>query len=210
MQKISAIIFDLGGVLLDLDQDRTLRAFNRLGADLAEINMESSIFTQFETGHILPQDFRQALKSKLKGLATDSQIDDAWNKMLLTVAKERFLLVRQLKKYANIYLLSNTNSIHIDYFRQYLDETFGIEAWDELFDKQFLSYEMGMRKPHTEIYKYVAEQIGKHPEKCLFIDDNKANIKGAADAGMKTIHTYEPLDTKLFEKIKFAITEGKS
>src|SRR6187551_1526853 len=112
MEKISAIVFDLGGVLLNLDQNRTIRAFERYGLDMEKLNEHSSLFNDFETGQITDVDFRQGIKTALKGNITDTEIDVAWNAMLLFIVEERFGLVEQLKSKFDIYLLSNTNSIH--------------------------------------------------------------------------------------------------
>jgi putative hydrolase of the HAD superfamily len=205
MKKISAIVFDLGGVLLNLDQDRTLRAFGRYGLDLEMVNDQSSLFTDFETGKIRDIDFRQGIQTALKGTITNAQIDEAWNAMLLFMVEERFGLVEQLKSKYDIYLLSNTNSIHIDWFRAYLDETFGQERWNRLFKHQFLSYEIGLRKPHTNIYEYVLGEINCEPQQVVFIDDSLQNLKGAAQVGMHTVHARNPLDEKLLSDIQHTI-----
>lgn len=206
MTKISAIIFDLGGVLLDLDQGKTIRTFSRLGIDLEELNAKSSLFTDFETGKITAPDFRHALKSVLKGEITDTQIDHAWNAMLLETKRERFEIIGELRGHFKTYLLSNTNSIHIDSFRQYIDGFSGIDKWNSLFDKQYLSYEIGLRKPGKEIYEYVLKDIGHAGNECLFIDDSLPNLHGATAAGIHTLHAKYPLNTDLLKEIK-AITE---
>jgi HAD superfamily hydrolase (TIGR01509 family) len=201
MKKISTIIFDLGGVILDLDQDRTLRAFSRLGLDLDDVNESSAIFTDFETGKINADDFRQGIQTLSKGMLTPDQIDTCWNLMLLEITEERFRLIEQLRKSFNIYLLSNTNSIHIDYFRQYIDSSFGLDRWDNLFDKQYLSYEIGLRKPHKAIYEYVLKELGRGPDECIFIDDNVTNVRNAGSLGIHTIHATHPLDLKMIDDI---------
>jgi FMN phosphatase YigB (HAD superfamily) len=202
MTKISAIIFDLGGVLLDLDQERTIRTFARLGVDLEELNTRSTIFNDFETGKIAAADFRQGIKSVLKGEITDEQIDQAWNAMLLETNAERFEIIGALRSRFKTYLLSNTNSIHIDSFHQYLDRFSGLNTWNTLFDKQFLSYEIGLRKPGKEIYQYVLDAIGCKGNECLFIDDSVPNLHGAEVAGIHTLHAKKPLDADLLKEIK--------
>lgn len=205
MKKISTIIFDLGGVLLNLDQDRTVRAFKRYGLDLDMLNDQSTLFTDFETGKITAIDFRHGIKTALKGNITDAQIDEAWNAMLLFMVEERFELVKQLKQEYKIYLLSNTNSIHIDWFRRYLDETFGQERWNDLFNHQFLSYEIGLRKPHASIYEYVLREINCEAHQAVFIDDGMVNLKGAASVGIHTVLAKNPLDAQLMMDIRTTI-----
>lgn len=202
MQTISAIVFDLGGVLLDLDQGKTLRAFKRLGVDLEDINLESTVFTEYETGKLSSEDFLQFIQTKLKGHASKEQITEAWNAMLLETTAERFQFLEQLRKTFRIYLLSNTNEIHIRAVHQYLATTFGLDRWNQLFDHQFLSYEMGLRKPDAACYQQVLTQIGKQPQEVLFIDDSHANIRGAAKVGIHTLLATAPLDERMMQQIK--------
>lgn len=201
MKKISTIIFDLGGVLLDLDQGKTLRAFQKLGLDLEDVNESSPIFTDFETGKINAADFRQGIQTLSKGVLTYEQIDHAWNLMLLDTTEERFQLIEQLRKQFSMYLLSNTNSIHIDFFRNYIENHFGMARWNNLFDKQFLSYEIGLRKPHREIYEYVLNDIGREANECIFIDDNTGNIRNAASLNIHTLLASKPLDDDMYNNI---------
>jgi putative hydrolase of the HAD superfamily len=201
MAKISAIIFDLGGVLLDLDQDKTLRTFSRMGVDLDDLNASLPIFTDFETGKINAADFRQGIKTVLKGEITDEQIDSAWNAMLLETNPERFEIIMELRSRFKTYLLSNTNSIHIEAFRKYIQGFSGLEKWDALFDKQFLSYEIGLRKPGKAIYEYVLKDIGFAGNECLFIDDSVVNLHGASAAGIHVLHAKSPLDRQLQQEI---------
>lgn len=209
MNKISTIIFDLGGVILDLDQGKTLRAFARKGLDLEDVNEASPIFNDFETGKITAPDFRQGIKSLFKGNITDTEIDEAWNAMLLDTYEERFRIIEGLRKQFRIYLLSNTNSIHIDFVRDYLNKHFSLERWDNLFDKQYLSYEIGLRKPNKNIYEYVLNDIQKQPQECLFIDDSFANIKGAESAGIQTLLALNPLDQEMLSNIKQIVSSLK-
>jgi putative hydrolase of the HAD superfamily len=205
MSAISTVIFDLGGVILNLNQDLTLKAFEQLGADLHKVNFQSLFFTDFETGKIGAQEFRNQIRTFLKQEVTDAAIDEAWNAMLLDLPEHRLKAIEQLRKTHRIYLLSNTNSIHIDAFNNYFKQQFEPERWVQLFDKIYYSYEIGLRKPNADIYEYVTADIQMQPEHCLFIDDSLANINGAADAGLKTIHACEPLSENLWQQIKAAV-----
>lgn len=202
MQTITTIVFDLGGVLLDLDQGKTLRAFKRLGVDLEDINLESTVFTDYETGKLSSEDFLQFINTKLKGNASSEQITEAWNAMLLGITAERFQFLEQLRKTFRVYLLSNTNEIHIRSVHQYLSTTFGLDRWNQLFDHQFLSYEMGSRKPDAACYLQVLNHIGKQPQEVLFIDDSHTNIRGATKVGIHTLLATAPLDERMMQQIK--------
>jgi putative hydrolase of the HAD superfamily len=207
MTKITTIIFDLGGVILNLDQDRTLRAFKRLGVDLEDINEMSTIFSDFEVGKINANDFRQAIMTHLKGNATENEIDAAWNAMLLDLPTERLTYLKFLRKNFNVHLLSNTNSIHIDAFNKYLLDEHPNLDWYAQFDKVYYSYEIGLRKPNKDIYEFVIQENNLKPHECLFIDDLKANLNGAGHVGMHTIWAKNPLDENMLMEIKSLVAD---
>lgn len=196
--RIKNIIFDLGGVVLDLDQGKTLRAFKRLGADLDEINHEDSIFIDYELGKVDEEFFLQSLFTILKGNASREQIKSAWNAMLLDLPTERIELLKHLKKHYRLFLLSNTNHTHIEeVYRAH-----GKEIFNELFEIQFLSFEMGSRKPMLACYQQVLVQADLKATECVFIDDSRINIKGAAQAGLHTILAHEPIGKWLGAELK--------
>ena len=207
MTKITTIIFDLGGVILNLDQDRTLRAFKRLGVDLEDINEMSTIFSDFEVGKINANDFRQAIMTHLKGNATENEIDAAWNAMLLDLPTERLTYLKFLRKNFNVHLLSNTNSIHIDAFNKYLLDEHPNLDWYAQFDKVYYSYEIGLRKPNKDIYEFVIQENNLKPHECLFIDDLKANLNGAGHVGMHTIWAKNPLDENMLMEIRSLVAD---
>jgi putative hydrolase of the HAD superfamily len=210
MAKVNALIFDLGGVILNLDQDRTLRAFSRMGADLEDINLASTVFTDFETGKIKESDFRQVLKTALHGAYDDAQIDKAWNEMLLDIPELRIELLLKLRKHFRLYLLSNTNSVHIRYFNEWFEQTFaGRYKWHELFDQIFYSHEIGLRKPTAECYEYVLKAIKQPADKCVFIDDSHINIRGAEAVGIRTLWAKEPLNENMLNQLKAVITSAR-
>jgi putative hydrolase of the HAD superfamily len=207
MTKITTIIFDLGGVILNLDQDRTLRAFKRLGVDLEDINEMSTIFSDFEVGKINANDFRQAIMTHLKGNATENEIDAAWNAMLLDLPTERLTYLKFLRKNFNVHLLSNTNSIHIDAFNKYLLDEHPNLDWYAQFDKVYYSYVIGLRKPNKDIYEFVLHENNLKPHECLFIDDLKANLNGAGHVGMHTIWAKNPLDENMLMEIRSLVAD---
>ncbi len=194
---IKNIIFDLGGVVLNLDQNKTIRAFKKLGADLTKLNDASSLFTDFETGKIDANFFVDTLHAHLNGTASKEAIIHAWNSMLLELPSERVDLINSLKKDYQLILLSNTNTIHIDAVYQ----EHGKEVFENLFSKIFLSHEIGLRKPTVECYKYVLDQAGINGEESIFIDDMPANIKGADQAGIHTIWAKTPVDQWFLEEL---------
>lgn len=195
---IKNLIFDLGAVILNLDQDKTLRAFKRLGSDLDEVNMGSTLFTDFETGKVSADFFVQSLFTQLKGEASKEKIVAAWNAMLLDLPAHRIEMLMALKKKFRLFLLSNTNTIHIEA----VYATHGKEVFEQVFEKIYLSHEIGLRKPKKECYEYVLQDAGIIGSETIFIDDNKGNIRGAEEAGIKTIWAKEPLDKWFLAELK--------
>lgn len=198
---IKHIIFDLGGVILNLNQDLTLRAFSKLGLDLFEINAKSTVFTDYETGKINCNTFRAILKSFAIKPLTDEQIDVAWNKMLLDLPEFRFDILAKLQQKFDLYLLSNTNLIHIKQVYAYLNQTYPNYNFNSYFKQVYFSHEIGCRKPDAASFLKVINDNQLNPEHTLFIDDSMLNIKGANAVGLKTLLAKTPLDNGIFEMI---------
>lgn len=202
MKKISVIILDLGGVILNLDQEKTFNNFQNLGLNISKINDEFTFFNDFEKGDISQIEFRQCLKNIINKSVDDKKIDEAWNSMLLDIPLERIEIIKFLKSKYEMYLLSNTNEIHINYFENYFASTFKNEKWENLFNEIFYSHIIGLRKPNVNIYEYVLNEIGKTAKECIFIDDNKINLQGAQKVGMRTIWAKQPLSKITVAEIK--------
>jgi len=188
---IQNIIFDLGGVLLNIDYHRTILAFKKLGmSDFDNFFTQAAqtkLFDRLDTGEISPNEFRQQLR-EISGInITDKQIDHAWNAMLLDMPPERVTLLQKVGKNYRTFLLSNTNAIHYPVYMEYMSRNFGIEDLAYLFEKQYLSYKMGMRKPDKEIYNTVVRENGLNPQQTLFIDDSSQHVTGAREAGLKAL-----------------------
>jgi putative hydrolase of the HAD superfamily len=150
------------------------------------------LFGDLETGRIEKGDFlAQMLKHAPEG-TTDQQIIDAWNAMLLDFPVRRLQILQQLRQHYSLYLLSNTNSIHLEAFNNILQQSRGIPSLNEFFDKAYYSHLIGLRKPEKESYQLVLEENGLNPAETLFIDDTLPNIEGAKLVGLQTIHLLPP------------------
>jgi glucose-1-phosphatase len=187
--EIRNIIFDLGGVLMNISFQATIDEFKALGiTSFDQIFSQASqdrIFDGLDKGHISPDEFRSRLRD-LTGLPlTDSQINQAWNAMIQEMPEHSLTLLEQVKDYYRIFLLSNTNAIHFPDFLDYLKESHGYESMEVFFEKQYLSYEIGMRKPDVEIFEYVITENGLNPSETLFIDDTLQHVEGARKTGLK-------------------------
>jgi len=187
--NISTLIFDLGGVIVDLDLPKCIQNFKALGLNDVEQYLsnfgQKDFFLQFEKGQIGIPEFRNEIR-KLAGIElTDAQIDEAWCSFLTQIPVEKLHLLSELKKKYRLLLLSNTNPLHI---QTAVAAEFGKtgKTMQDFFDKCYLSYEMGMVKPDVEIFEALLADAQVKAEECLFLDDGKKNIDTAAALGIQT------------------------
>ena len=194
MKKCKAIIFDLGAVILNINYQNTIDEFTKLGVNNAATfyskKVQKNLFNQIETGMISSNEFLKALQKETKN-ANINQVEKAWNAMLLDLPEERIQLIEKLKKNNySIYLLSNTNAIHIDAIKKQLGERKWL-AFCKLFDKMYLSHELGLRKPDVKIFEYILNEQKLKAEEVFFIDDSPQHIASAKKIG---IHCHHLLD----------------
>ena len=186
--KIKNIIFDLGGVLLNIAPQNTIEAFGELGMDQLigdkGLSYDHEIFYLMEQGKITPEEFRNGVRALLPEKVSDHQIDAAWTAMLLDFPAIRVELIKNLRRDFNIYLFSNTNAIHVEKFHSIFRNQHGFEV-STLFRKDFYSNEIGFRKPSAESYREIIRLSGVIPEESLFIDDSPANVESAIASGIK-------------------------
>ena len=201
MSAIKNIIFDLGGVILNLDQQKTLQGFKNLGVNFEDYYYSLDFFEAFETGKINEDAFRDSIRKFAGKEFSDAQIDTAWNAMLLDLPAERIEILKDIRTEFDIYLLSNTNSIHIRSFLGDFNRFHSGEEWDSLFNKIYYSHQVGLRKPDAAIYEYVLADISAKGNECIFIDDNQQNLAGANSSGIHTIWANEPLSYFTLDKI---------
>jgi len=195
--NIENIIFDFGGVIIDIDPMLTVRELEKSGfRDIEKLKTKKfyqQVIYKFEKGIDTPAVFHNKLRQYLHMELSDQQLDDAWNALLFDIPEERIHVIEQVKKHYPIYLLSNSNEIHYDLYVRDLQLRFGYREFDELFDKAYFSFDLHLAKPHPEIFEFVINQHHLIPEKTLFIDDRIENINGARKAGLKTLHLAPPL-----------------
>ena len=189
--RYDAIIFDFGGVIINIDYEATITAFKQLGISdfdrLYSKAAQSDLFDAIETGRISQQHFINGLLQWLPPGTTANQVVHAWNAMILDVPKENVAFLQELRKSYRIYLLSNTNSIHISKALRAWQKTSSLSMTD-VFHHTYLSHEIGMRKPDTAIFKHVCNEQGLQPSQTLFIDDSIQHIEGAKLAGLQAHH----------------------
>tara|TARA_B100000768_G_scaffold110188_1_gene102150 strand:- start:486 stop:1127 length:642 start_codon:yes stop_codon:yes gene_type:complete len=192
MNEIKSIIFDLGGVILNLDYSKTVDEFKKIGVlhfkELYSQKKQTLVFDDFEKGKIQPEEFISSLKSSENLKIKEIDFINAWNAMLLEIPIEKLEFIYGLKKNYKIFLLSNTNEIHINKFESNLKKNNMLELFYKCFDKIYYSSRMGKRKPDENCFKQVLEENGLMANKTLFIDDSIQHIQGAKVAGLKTFH----------------------
>ncbi len=186
---IDTIIFDFGGILLDLDYtatDAALRRLFRLDFDgRAYPEHYQTILDEYEMGLFSEGSFMHRLQRTVDHVVTEREILDAWNAMLLSIPKARLDWVLTLREHYQVYLLSNTNHTHIQYVHREMLPSIGVAGFEEVyFEKAYYSHDVKMRKPNVNIYEHVIADAGIDPQRALFIDDNHDNIAGARQAGL--------------------------
>jgi putative hydrolase of the HAD superfamily len=186
---IQAIFFDFGGVLIDLDKQQCINNLKQVtGYDFSPMignYLQSDIFLQLERGFASADDFHHAVRRISGSSANDQSIDEAWNSFLLNVPKEKKQLVLELHQYFKIFLLSNTNVIHVErsLYPQFSGNGMTL---DDYFDKCYLSNEIHLAKPEREVFEFVLQDTNLKSNVCLFLDDGDTNIAMAASLGFQT------------------------
>lgn len=197
-EKIKNIIFDLGDVILNIDVPVASLSFAKLSgieqSEILTLFKDNELFRQFETGSLDEDGFRNLIR-KLVNFPdwTNDVIDTSWNSLLLDLPAERVDLLINLRKHYRLFLLSNTSSIHITQVNKILEASTGHKNLEVLFDKVYVSYEMGLMKPDPRIYQQVLEEQNIVADETLFLDDNADNIKAAAALGIETILVQKPV-----------------
>jgi putative hydrolase of the HAD superfamily len=191
MQHFDNIIFDLGGVIINLDIPLTITTFKNLagnyGNEAFSPNPGHQIFKDYETGAISSSQFRDGMRSVVHPDLKDEEIDNAWNAMLLDMPKSRMELLLQLKQRYNTYLLSNTNEIHYNAFHKILFDTHGETSLDLYFHQVYYSHIIQKRKPDAEAFQLILDEHNLTAENTLFLDDMPANLEGANRLGIQTM-----------------------
>lgn len=194
MQKaFKAVLFDLGGVLIDIDYHATERAFEELGvSDFKERYTQlaqNELFDRFECGEISPQHFVNLVLPFAQSGTSPNQVVAAWNAMLGSFPLEKIRLLERLSSTTPLFMLSNTNELHwIEVKRAWQKVT--TQPMQHFFSAIYLSHEIGKRKPHPETFEWVCQQMGFEPADVLFIDDSPQHIEGATQAGLQ-VHYYQ-------------------
>ncbi len=196
LKHIKNVIFDLGGVILNIAPEKTVERMKKLGITnfdrLYSELKQNETFDLLEKGMLSEDQFVAEILKHIDDPIEKEQILEAWNALLLDFPDERVALLDELNKSERFrtFLLSNTNGIHKKTYNEDLYQNFS-RRLEDLFEKAYFSHEIAMRKPDPEIFQYVLRREKLEPSETLFIDDSEVNIAAASRVGLKTFHIKE-------------------
>lgn len=195
LKNIKALIFDLGGVLIDLDIAATSRKFafmaNKPVAEVENLAGGQTFFADYEMGKIDDAAFRTQIREMLKIFNSDEEIDAAWNKMIKSIKRERLALVGKINRQYPCFVMSNINDIHLRYVMPMADDASPSGSFQGLFKQMYFSQKLGVAKPDPAAWQPILEEHQLDPATTLFIDDKLENIEGAAKLGIQGYHNQE-------------------
>lgn len=198
---VKNILFDFGGVFIDVDYKRTERSFIDAGiTNFGEFYSQQSaspLFEDLEKGKLNGKDFYVGLRKATGVDLSDETITTCWNSILGQYYPQALEKAKELRNKYRLFLFSNTNAIHYERFMQIYRQQFCRDDFHQLFEKVYYSHLAGIRKPYPEAYTWVLNDAGIAAGETLFIDDTYANIEGAAKAGLQALHLKPPI--KLWE-----------
>lgn len=196
LKGIRNVVLDLGGVILELDVNRSIELLSVLGLQEEEnldiIFSKYPFFLKFETGRISPDEFIDALAAQLGDHTLKEKIIEAWNAMILGFQPDTIKLLTQLREKYRLFLLSNTNAIHEVYYNDILHMKHGIPNLTDIFEKVYYSHDVNMRKPDHEIFQHVLADSRLNARETLYIDDTEVHVKAAMDLGVHAYHLRLP------------------
>ena len=198
------IIFDLGGVILDINLQKALNGFRALGLPENELRFDkgetADLMHRYQLGLLTTDEFCQKVAAKCNPGTTPNQVALAWNSICIGIPERKLNAIKALKQTANVYLLSNTNELHWQYC---LDHWFnaGDNRCEDFFHKVFLSQDMHLEKPNADIFEQVIKDIGavrstetSNTTDTIFLDDNIDNVNAAKNCGIQAVQITPDLD----------------
>lgn len=197
MTAVQNIIFDFGGVILDIYPERSMEAFRSLLGGDRSVSLQpwiSQLVHAFEAGELNEDEFFGILSEHTDPPASVHELIEAWNLMLGEIPQHRIDVLRAARQHYRTFLLSNSNATHFAYYDAAVRQTYTPEGLESLFHGTVFSYRERCLKPTPEIYRILIERYGLDPSECVFIDDREENADGARQVGMKAIWLKEGME----------------
>jgi glucose-1-phosphatase len=195
---IKNIIFDFGGVIIPVDTMAYASGMISLGckniAGLHEQFVKNHVYMRFEKGRISPDEFRALLRTGFDNPVSDEELDHAWNLMIGEIPPHRVKFLESIRDKYRLFLLSNSNKIHFDYYNGQFIKAYGYSSLNDLFERAYYSFMLKLYKPDPAIFEYVLTASGLNPSETMFIDDNQANVEAANKLGIQGIHLSDGME----------------
>ena len=192
--NVSALLFDLGGVIIDIDFSRAIRRwseFSRLSfAELENLFSMDDAFQRHERGEIECREYFAHLRDLLELEASDDEIEQGWNAIFVDQIEATVEYIAAVRDHLPCYAFTNSNATHQGYWTERFAPAIGV------FEEVFVSSEMGLRKPERAAFAAISAATGKRLEEILFFDDNEENVTGARLAGMQAVHVSSHMDVE--------------
>lgn len=201
MENIKNIVFDFGGVIVDISREQAVKRFLEIGLDNADEMLgaykQKGIFLELEEGKISREEFYDGFRKLAGKDISNDLIDSGWFAFFLPLVQGRIDFLLELRKKYTLFLLSNTNPIVMSRMRSSNFSPAG-KPLDDYFDKLYLSYEMGVIKPELKIFEKMIDDAKIDPAETLFIDDGLSNVQAGEKMGFKTFRPKEGEDYRLY------------
>lgn len=200
-KSIRHLLFDLGNVILDIDVDGAIDRLMQLSkVDGNQMSIEK-ILLEYETGRVSTDIFINTILRESKANVQAIDIIEAWNSMLIGIPPHRLEMLKELRRNYSVYLLSNTNALHVEWLHKYVKREFGIDSFEkEFFDTAYYSHIVGDRKPTSSIFKHITDDAMLTPSLTLFMDDIQENLAVAKKQGFKTYLVQPGIDVSGYLK----------
>ncbi len=187
IKKYKTLIFDFGGVIMNINPQLSINEFIKLlGQHAVQELISEQLTIQYEQGLLSTNEFYTKVCSKTNTQVIKEEFFNAWNKMLLDYEPKRISKLQQLAKTHKLILLSNTNECHYNFFKQKLYNTFKLN-FEDIFSSIYLSYKLKLSKPDIRIFQHIIDKENITPEETLFIEDTKENVEVAQELNIETL-----------------------
>jgi len=202
-RKIRNLIFDFGNVIIDLDEDKSYNSLDKLYRKDANRDLIDKVFIEYECGRVSTDIFINTLLSQSLKDVQALDIINAWNSMLIGIPEYRLEMLLILRNNFNVYLLSNSNSLHIEWIHHHLRSVHHVDDFEkEYFDQAYYSHLVGFRKPMVGMYQHVIDDAILTPALSLFMDDKKENVAAAKRLGFKGYEVKAEKDIAEYLKVE--------